>query len=386
MIADQPLIKWPGGKSREFHIFKDLIPAHKRYIEPFFGGGGVFFNLQPSVACVNDICSELVQLYRLVKGPEGRIEFEAQMRSYVKAWSGTGRLYLALEQELIAVYFEHKAGRLDKPSVRARALDLISKAVKSKNADFYPQGFVDEVDLFVEELTDYLTDKLVRTAKLEGERGALPDGDLSKNLETGIRSGFYMYFRGLMNRLRKDNSSASAPRKIANYYFVREFCYGSMFRYNSSGDFNIPYGGIAYNSKDFSSKVEYLLSKEVQRLFKDVVISHGDFEAFLAKCAINEDDFIFLDPPYDTEFSDYENSSFGQDDQRRLAELLCKTPGKFLLVIKSTDFVLSLYQNKPGIRMAAFDKTYMYNVKGRNVRDVEHLAVFNYEPPRVELI
>ena len=55
-------------------------------------------------------------------------------------------------------------------------------------------------------------------------------------------------------------------------------------------------------------------------------------------------------------------------------------------MIKSTDFVLSLYQNKPGIRMAAFDKTYMYNVKGRNVRDVEHLAVFNYEPPRVELI
>ena len=386
MIPDQPLIKWPGGKSREFHIFKDLIPSHKRYIEPFFGGGGVFFNLQPKAACVNDICSELIQLYRLVKGPQGRAEFEVQMRNYVRGWSGTGRLFSSLEIQLVALYGEYKDGLLDKTSVRTRALNLITSAFRLNQDGYYPEGLVDNEELFVEELTDYLTDKLVRTAKLEGERGQLPEGDLSKNLETGIRSGFYMYFRGLMNRLRKDHSLASAPRKIANYYFVREFCYGSMFRYNSSGDFNIPYGGIAYNSKDFSAKVEYLLSNEVQRLFSSVDISHGDFAEFLERCAITKEDFIFLDPPYDSEFSDYENSTFGQDDQRRLADLLCETPGKFLLVIKSTDFVLSLYRDKPGIRMAAFDKTYMYNVKGRNVRDVEHLAIFNYEPPKMELI
>lgn len=385
MIADQPLIKWPGGKSREFHIFKDLIPPHKRYVEPFFGGGGVFFNLHPKRACVNDICSELIQLYRLVKGPEGRADFEVQLRSYVKAWAGVGLLFRSVESDLVALYEQHKAGRSNKDEVRSRSGSAISASFKLNSGLYFPVDFIDDEALFLEELRDYLTDKLVRTAKLEGEKGQLPDGDLSKNLETGMRSGFYMYFRGLMNRLRKDMTPSVAPRKIANYYFVREFCYGSMFRYNSSGDFNIPYGGIAYNSKDFSSKVEYVLSKEVRLLFEGADISHGDFEAFLAACRLNEDDFIFLDPPYDTEFSDYENSSFGQDDQRRLAEMLCATKAKFLLVIKSTDFVLSLYQDKPGIRMVAFDKTYMYNVKGRNVRDVEHLAVFNYERPDFKL-
>ena len=43
----QPLIKWPGGKSREFEYIKDIIPSYERYIEPFFGGGAVFFNFNP---------------------------------------------------------------------------------------------------------------------------------------------------------------------------------------------------------------------------------------------------------------------------------------------------------------------------------------------------
>mgnify|MGYP000541494504 FL=1 len=37
-----PLIKWPGGKSREIDKIKPLIPEHKRYVEPFFGGGALF--------------------------------------------------------------------------------------------------------------------------------------------------------------------------------------------------------------------------------------------------------------------------------------------------------------------------------------------------------
>ena len=41
------LIKWPGGKTREFNNIKDLIPPFERYVEPFFGGGAIFFQLKP---------------------------------------------------------------------------------------------------------------------------------------------------------------------------------------------------------------------------------------------------------------------------------------------------------------------------------------------------
>lgn len=176
------------------------------------------------------------------------------------------------------------------------------------------------------------------------------------------------------------------PLRIANYYFIREFCYGSMFRYNSSGDFNIPYGGIGYNDKDFTGKVNRILSVEVRDLFSGAQIGNKDFEEFLTAAKVGEGDFIFLDPPYDTDFSAYENAEFGQNDQARLASLLINTKAKFMLVIKNTSFIYSLYNDKPGIRMAAFDKKYLYNVRGRNDREVEHLIIYNYAPPQGQLL
>ena len=41
-----PLIKWPGGKSSEIKQIKHLIPEFNRYVEPFFGGGALYFYLK----------------------------------------------------------------------------------------------------------------------------------------------------------------------------------------------------------------------------------------------------------------------------------------------------------------------------------------------------
>ena len=54
------LIKWPGGKSSEIKEFKELIPEYSRYIEPFFGGGAVFFHEKPEKAIINDISENLI--------------------------------------------------------------------------------------------------------------------------------------------------------------------------------------------------------------------------------------------------------------------------------------------------------------------------------------
>jgi len=170
----------------------------------------------------------------------------------------------------------------------------------------------------------------------------------------------------------------SLPKKIANYYFIREFCYGSMFRFNASGYFNIPYGGIGYNKKDFRKKVEYIFSDEVKNLFKNVIIKNQDFEKIFNNYNLSKKDFIFLDPPYDTDFSDYEKKSFDKKDQERLARCLYKTKANFILIIKKTPFIYNLYKNKKGIKVDSFEKTYLYNMKGRNDRDVEHLIVYNF--------
>ena len=84
---------------------------------------------------------------------------------------------------------------------------------------------------------------------------------------------------------------------------------------------------------------------------------------------------MFLDPPYDTDFSDYEGRDFTQADQERLAHSLKKTPAQFVLVIKNTDFIYSLY--KENFTILSFDNKYTYNVRSRNERKVEHLIITN---------
>ncbi|MCM1029611.1 MAG: DNA adenine methylase [Pseudoflavonifractor sp.] len=69
-----------------------------------------------------------------------------------------------------------------------------------------------------------------------------------------------------------------------------------------------------------------------------------DFEEFLDVTDPGQDDFIFLDPPYDSEFSTYAQNAFTRDDQERLANyLLTKCRAKWMMIIKNTDFIYNLY-------------------------------------------
>ena len=61
----KPMIKYRGGKSKEIQHFLDHMPVfHGRYIEPFFGGGALFFHLEPRKAIINDINAQLIGFYR----------------------------------------------------------------------------------------------------------------------------------------------------------------------------------------------------------------------------------------------------------------------------------------------------------------------------------
>ena len=67
----RPIVKWLGGKRQ---LLDDLIPLIESirprgsvYVEPFLGGGAVFFGLQPSRAIVNDLNSDLINVYETVR-------------------------------------------------------------------------------------------------------------------------------------------------------------------------------------------------------------------------------------------------------------------------------------------------------------------------------
>ena len=63
-----PLIKWSGGKGDEIKNFEKYFPKDfDTYIEPFIGGGSVFFHINPKKAVIADVHTELIDLYKSIK-------------------------------------------------------------------------------------------------------------------------------------------------------------------------------------------------------------------------------------------------------------------------------------------------------------------------------
>lgn len=64
----KPFTKWTGGKRQLLSKLNDnLPPEFNEYYEPFIGGGALFFELQPQKSHINDMNSELITSYRVIK-------------------------------------------------------------------------------------------------------------------------------------------------------------------------------------------------------------------------------------------------------------------------------------------------------------------------------
>ena len=220
--------------------------------------------------------------------------------------------------------------------------------------------------------------------KISLEKGRLSEEDTVANIEAAFKAAFYTHFRRLMNY--KKELGISEEFATAIYFFIRQTCYSSMFRYNKNGKFNVPYGGISYNRKTFANKIEYYKDKELLKHLSNTIIGNMDFYDFMEKYKPKRNDFIFLDPPYDTEFSTYAQNEFDKTDQSRLADyLINETKGNFMVVIKNTDYISSLYKegtptaNGGQLVVNSFDKNYFVSFKNRNNKEAEHLLITNYE-------
>ena len=372
----KPLIKWTGGKYEEYPLFSRYIPAFENYYEPFFGGGGVFFALQPQKqSFLNDKSVDLALFYSQIHSKR----LQAELEKYALAWEQAGRLSHRIIGKLKTPFNDFLRDNIALPTLQKNINDVIDRFAQDDFHPLFDEDFTSGRNAFIHKMKASLADKCKRIKAICHKEGRVFDlHELEDHIETGVKSGLYLHLRSITNQYFKNTRSLSKEKATANWYFVREFCYASMFRYNRKGEFNIPYGGIAYNKKNFRLKVQLIFKPAIQQLFANATFCNLDFEKFLQQTSPKANDFIFLDPPYDSEFSEYDQNAFTKNDQVRLRDVLAKTPAKWMLVIKETPFIRELY-NQPGMHCITFDKTYTYNVRGRNNRDTKHLIVVNYD-------
>lgn len=90
-IAAKPILKWAGGKTQMLGELLPKVPSsYGRYIEPFFGGGALFFALQPENAVIADSNPELINMYRQVA------DHVDDVISYLEKYQNTSEMFYSV--------------------------------------------------------------------------------------------------------------------------------------------------------------------------------------------------------------------------------------------------------------------------------------------------
>jgi DNA adenine methylase len=129
------------------------------------------------------------------------------------------------------------------------------------------------------------------------------------------------------------NDKATSREAAAIFYFLNRTGFNGLCRFNRTGEFNVPFGRYARitYTRDFTP---------YRNVFADWVFMNGDFESM----PLEREDFVYADPPYDVEFTQYAKDGFAWEDQERTAVWLAKHPGPVVLVNQATERIERLYR------------------------------------------
>ncbi len=341
----KPILKWTGGKSSELNIIKENLPSKiNSFVEPFLGGGAVYFNLENKVNFVNDFNKELILFYKIIQDKE-KLTYLSKIIQQMDVERNEIKNIKNINQ------FHEKSKNIS-------------------NNEKYQYYLNREYNSKIKSINK------INNKNLNENKQLLSEDEKFVQIITSCYAALYYMYRDMYND--KNQNNIFDIEHIAYWFLMREIAYSGMFRYSKNGKFNVPYGGISYNSKNLMNKLNYINEVSNQDFFKQTVFNNGDFEDFFKKYNYFEnDDFIFVDPPYDSNFSQYnKEEDFDKTHQIRLRDTLLKTKANIMIVIKYTDFIYDLY--KDDFNITSFDKNYSVNFKNRNDREVNHIIIKNY--------
>lgn len=258
----KPIVKWSGGKKDEINNFISHIPTdYNIYLEPFIGGGAVYFHLCPKKAIISDVHKELIYFYNNIRdGKSGDIY------KFMKENPNDEKIYYKIRDEM---------------------------------------------------------------------------------------------------KINNDLDNAK------HFYYLRKTCFRGMLRYNSRGKFNIPYG------KYKTCNYEDLKNINYEKLLKQTTVLCESFE-YIFENYNDKNNFMFLDPPYDSEFTNYGYGLFGKEEHIKLANYFKTTKIRCLMIIGKSKLIEELYEN---YIVGEYEKKYKFKIHSKRIGNEinnKHLIIKNY--------
>lgn len=169
---------------------------------------------------------------------------------------------------------------------------------------------------------------------------------LIKSLKKHENTPEYFYAIRDLDRDKTKYKKLSKVEKASRLIYLNKTCFNGLYRVNSSGEFNTPFG--RYKNPNI---VNEDVLRAVSGYFNDneVEFHNEDFAKTMERAP--KGGFVYLDPPYDpvsytANFTGYNKSGFSREEQTRLKECcdeLNKRGVKFMLSNSATDFIKDLY-------------------------------------------
>lgn len=188
----------------------------------------------------------------------------------------------------------------------------------------------------------------------------------------------YFYKIRELDRDKEIYNNLTDLYKASRLIYLNRTCYNGLYRENKKGEFNTPIG--SYKNPLICDKTAIL---ELSHYLKEekVKIKSLDFEKFLA--TTKENDFVYLDPPYDplsetSSFTSYSKDGFSKEDQIRLKATCDKLNNKgvkFLLSNSDTAFINDLYKEYKIVKVKARRNI---NSKGNSRGKINEVMIMNY--------
>ena len=188
------------------------------------------------------------------------------------------------------------------------------------------------------------------------------------------------YFYQIRSLDRDENyKKLSSVKKASRIIFLNKTCYNGLYRVNSLGEFNSPFG--RYINPNIVNEITLkAVSKYLNK--NDIQIYNKDYDEIFD--TIQEDSFVYIDPPYfpvshSSNFTGYNQGGFDMYDQLRLKEFCDKlnlNGIKFLLSNSAATFILDLYKDY-NINFVKANRFINSNAEKRG--EIDELLIKNYE-------
>lgn len=178
------------------------------------------------------------------------------------------------------------------------------------------------------------------------------------------------------DRNKKSFNRLADYTRAARTIYLNKACFNGLYRVNSKNEFNVPFGKKShvntYENGNLISVSDYLI-------MNDIKILCCDFEEAVSEA--KKGDFIYFDPPYDSDtssFTSYTETGFDKDEQRRLAKVFKDLDSRGCLVMLSNHNTILVNELYKDYNIHVIHAKRNINANGKKRGAVEEVIITNY--------